>query len=205
MSLNEIIPTAGRYAVLIAILVILRQFAYSDSLKFIIYICMLITTFFTIGFLYWDLLGSGLLSRGLFSENSENIGETGGLFQKIFVAVLFLTLLLQIASLSIIIAVFDYGKEQVSSYYTPRLTKHNRDLLRDYNDKLESFFEVVWFCSAVLAISQIKDEQIKTVAVTLACAIPILYMLYTSIWGTIRAVEFLKNKQGKRALYETQE
>lgn len=198
MSLNEIIPTAGRYAVLIAILFILREFAYSDSLKFIIYICMLITTFFTIGFLYWDLLGSGLLSRGVFSEN-------GGLFQKIFVAVLFLTLLLQIASLSIIIAVFDYGKEQVSSYYTPRLTKHNRELLRDYDNKLQIFYVVVGFCSAVLAISQIKDEEIKTIAVNLACALPILFMLYTSIWGTIRAVEFLKNKQGKRALYETQE
>ena len=55
MSLIEIIPTAGRYAVLIAILFILREFAYSDSLKFIIYICMLITTFFTIGFLYWGI------------------------------------------------------------------------------------------------------------------------------------------------------
>lgn len=198
MSLNEIIPTAGRYAVLIAILFILREFAYSDSLKFIIYICMLITTFFTIGFLYWDLLGSGLLSRGVFSDN-------GGLFQQIFVAVLFLTLLLQIASLSIIIAVFDYGKEQVSSYYTPRLTKHNRDLLRDYDSKLQMFYVVVGFCSTVLAISQIKDEEIKTAAVNLVCAIPILFMLYTSIWGTIRAVEFLKNKQGKRALYETQE
>ena len=194
----SIIPTAGRYAVLIAILFILRDFAYSDSLKFIIYICMLITTFFTIGFLYWDLLGSGLLSRGVFSDN-------GGLIQKIFVAVLFLTLLLQIASLSIIIAVFDYGKEQVSSYYTPRLTKHNRELLRDYDNKLQMFYVVVGFCSAVLAISQIKDEEIKTIAVNLACALPILFMLYTSIWGTIRAVEFLKNKQGKRALYETQE
>ena len=198
MSLNEIIPTAGRYAVLIAILFILREFAYSDSLKFIIYICMLITTFFTIGFLYWDLLGSGLLSRGVFSDN-------GGLLLKIFVAVLFLTLLLQIASLSIIIAVFDYGKEQVSSYYTPRLTKHNRELLRDYDNKLQMFYVVVGFCSAVLAISQIKDEEIKTAVVNLACAIPILFMLGTSIWGTIRAVEFLKNKQGKRALYETQE
>lgn len=198
MSLNEIIPTAGRYAVLIAILFILREFAYSDSLKFIIYICMLITTFFTIGFLYWDLLGSGLLYRGVFSDN-------GGLFLKIFVAVLFLTLLLQIASLSIIIAVFDYGKEQVSSYYTPRLTKHNRELLRDYDNKLQMFYVVVGFCSAVLAISQIKNEEIKTIAVNLACALPILFMLYTSIWGTIRAVEFLKNKQGKRALYETQE
>ena len=197
----SIIPTAGRYAVLIAILFILREFAYSDSLKFIIYICMLITTFFTIGFLYWDLLGSGLLSRGVFSDNNEN----GGLFQKIFVAVLFLTLLLQIASLSIIIAVFDYGKEQVSSYYTPRLTKHNRELLRDYDNKLQMFYVVVGFCSAVLAISQIKDEEIKTAVVNLACAIPILFMLGTSIWGTIRAVEFLKNKQGKRALYETQE
>ena len=194
----SIIPTAGRYAVLIAILFILRDFAYSDSLKFIIYICMLITTFFTIGFLYWDLLGSGLLSRGVFSDN-------GGLIQKIFVAVLFLTLLLQIASLSIIIAVFDYGKEQVSSYYTPRLTKHNRELLRDYDNKLQIFYVVVGFCSAVLAISQIKNEEIKTIAVNLACALPILFMLYTSIWGTIRAVEFLKNKQGKRALYETQE
>lgn len=196
--MSEIIPTAGRYAVLIAILFILREFAYSDSLKFIIYICMLITTFFTIGFLYWDLLGSGLLSRGVFSDN-------GGLFLKIFVAVLFLTLLLQIASLSIIIAVFDYGKEQVSSYYTPRLTKHNRDLLRDYDSKLQMFYVVVGFCSAVLAISQIEDKEIKTIAVNLACAIPILFMLGTSIWGTIRAVEFLKNKQGKRALYETQE
>lgn len=194
----SIIPTAGRYAVLIAILFILRDFAYSDSLKFIIYICMLITTFFTIGFLYWDLLGSGLLSRGVFSDN-------GGLIQKIFVAVLFLTLLLQIASLSIIIAVFDYGKEQVSSYYTPRLTKHNRELLRDYDNKLQIFYVVVGFCSAVLAISQIQDTKIKTIAVNLACALPILFMLYTSIWGTIRAVEFLKNKQGKRALYETQE
>lgn len=198
MSLIEIIPTAGRYAVLIAILFILRDFAYSDSLKFIIYICMLITTFFTIGFLYWDLLGSGLLSRGVFSDN-------GGLIQKTFVTVLFLTLLLQIASLSIIIAVFDYGKEQVSSYYTPRLTKHNRDLLREYDSKLQMFYVVVGFCSAVLAISQIQDTKIKTIAVNLACALPILFMLYTSIWGTIRAVEFLKNKQGKRALYETQE
>ena len=197
----SIIPTVGRYAVLIAILFILREFAYSDSLKFIIYICMLITTFFTIGFLYWDLLGSGLLYRGVFSDNNEN----GGLFQKIFVTVLFLTLLLQIASLSIIIAVFDYGKEQVSSYYTPRLTKHNRELLRDYDNKLQMFYVVVGFCSAVLAISQIKDEEIKTAVVNLACAIPILFMLGTSIWGTIRAVEFLKNKQGKRALYETQE
>lgn len=194
----SIIPTAGRYAVLIAILFILRDFAYSDSLKFIIYICMLITTFFTIGFLYWDLLGSGLLSRGVFSDN-------GGLIQKTFVTVLFLTLLLQIASLSIIIAVFDYGKEQVSSYYTPRLTKHNRDLLREYDSKLQMFYVVVGFCSAVLAISQIQDTKIKTIAVNLACALPILFMLYTSIWGTIRAVEFLKNKQGKRALYETQE
>lgn len=204
--MSEIIATAGRYAVLIAILFILREFAYSDSLKFIIYICMLITTFFTIGFLYWDLLGSGLLSRGVFSDNySTNMSDNGGLIQKTFVTVLFLTLLLQIASLSIIIAVFDYGKEQVSSYYTPRLTKHNRDLLRDYDSKLQMFYVVVGFCSAVLAISQIKDQEIKTIAVNLACALPILFMLYTSIWGTIRAVEFLKNKQGKRALYETQE
>lgn len=200
--IRETSPIAFRYIILIIVFLIIDLYSYIDSTKFIIYIVLFITIFFAGLFLYWDLVGSNLLMP-LFSSNySSNILDNEGIFIKIFVGVLFLTLLLQVASIAIMISVFDYGREQTNSFYTSKLTKYNYDLLELYEKNMFWYITFSTFFAFVMAVSYMKEGRIKNMVVNIGCMIPIMILLYTSIYGTILAVQFLNVRKFKRALYE---
>ena len=100
------------------------------------------------------------------------------------------------------ISVFDYGREQTNSFYTSKLTKYNYDLLELYEKNMFWYITFSSFFAFVMAVSYMKEGRIKNMVVNIGCMIPIIILLYTSIYGTILAVQFLNVRKYKRALYE---
>jgi hypothetical protein len=133
---------------------------------------------------------------------SFNIVESKSIFVKLFIGTIFTTLILQIASIAIILVVFDYGKSSVNNFYTPIMTTANADIIREYILWLKWYFIVIAILAYVMAVSYTRNEKIKNILINLGCILPAVYLLVSSIYGTVLSVKFLDVKKYHRALYK---
>lgn len=197
---TEYFPILFRYVILIVFYFYVFYFFRENSMRYILFIIIFILNFFTIVFLYRDLIGTGLVSNILTPSFSFNIQRESGVFVKLFIFILFATLLLQLCSLSIILAVFDYGKELTNNFYTSTMTDSNKEIMDKYIDLLKWYFIMIGMFVYAIAVSYSSDS-IKNILVNVGLFIPSGVILGCSIYGIILAVQFLDNKKYNRSLY----
>jgi hypothetical protein len=169
-------------------------------MRYILFIIIFILNFFTIVFLYRDLIATGLVSKIFDSSFSFSIQRESSVFVKLFMFILFATLLLQICSLSIILAVFDYGKDLTNNFYTSTMTDSNKEIMDRYIYWLKWYFIVIGMFSYVIAVSYSTD-RIKNILVNIGLFVPSGAILGFSIYGMMLAVRFLDNRKYHRSLY----
>jgi hypothetical protein len=195
-------PVIFRYIVLVVIFFLIFFFFKDKSTQFILFIVVFIVNFFTIVFLYRDLLATNLVSSFFDPSMTLNLQESNSVFVKIFIGTIFSTLLLQVCSIAIMLVVFDYGKRSTNNYYTPVMTAQNTNILNEYIAWLKWYFIAIGFFAYVIAVSYTKNERIRNIIINLGCILPAGFLLGSSIYGTMLAVKFLDNKKYKRALYK---
>jgi hypothetical protein len=202
INISEIFPVIFRYIILIIISFFVFYFLNKKSVQFILFIVVFIVNFFTILFLYRDLLATNLISDFFNPSTALNIQDSKGIFIKIFIGVIFITLLLQVASIAIMLVVFDYGKQSTNNFYTPVMTTSNSLILDEYVTWLRRYFMMIGVFAYTIAISYTKNEKLRNILINLGGIIPVGFLLGTSIYGTVLSVKFLNNKKYKRALYK---
>jgi uncharacterized oligopeptide transporter (OPT) family protein len=198
----DFFPVIFRYVVLVVIFFLIFFFFKDKSTQFILFIVVFIVNFFTIVFLYRDLLATNLVSSFFDPAMTFNLQESKSIFVKIFIGAIFTTLLLQVASIAIMLVVFDYGKGSTNNYYTPVMTDQNTNLLNEYIAWLKWYFIIIGVFAYVMAVSYTRNEKIRNIIINLGCLLPAGFLLGSSIYGTILAVKFLDNKKYHRALYK---
>ncbi len=194
-------PIAFRYFVLITILYTIFYFFNKSSIQFILFILTFIVNFFCIVFLYRDLISTNTIASIYDPSMTFHLQNNTGGFVKIFVGVLFLTLLLQVASIAIMLVVFDYGKKGTNNYYIPIMTTSNAEIVKQYVTWLKNYFSILGVFAYIIAISAMNDGPARNILLNLGGLIPAVLLLGYSIYGTILAVKFLDVKKRKRALY----
>jgi uncharacterized oligopeptide transporter (OPT) family protein len=198
----DFLPVIFRYIVLVVIFFLIFFFFKNKSTQFILFIVVFIVNFFTIVFLYRDLLATNLVSSFFYPSMTLNLQESNSIFIKIFIGTIFSTLLLQVCSIAIMLVVFDYGKRSTNNYYTPVMTDQNTNILNQYIELLKWYFIIIGIFAYVIAISYTKNEKIRNILINIGCLLPAGFILGSSIYGTVLAVKFLDNKKYRRALYK---
>lgn len=201
-KLSYVFPVMFRYIVLVVIYFLIFFFFKDNSTRFILFIVVFIVNFFTVVFLYRDLLATNLVSSFFDPSMSFNILENKSIFIKIFIGAIFSTLLLQVCSIAITLVVFDYGKRSTNNYYTPVMTDQNTNILNEYILWLKWYFIILGVFAYIIAIAYCRDEQIRNILINIGCILPAGFILGSSIYGTVLAVKFLNNKKYRRALYK---
>lgn len=201
-KIADVFPVLFRYIIIVVIFFMTFFFFKDKSIRFLLVIIVFILNFFTIVFLYRDLIATNLVAEIFSPSVSFSLQESSSIFIKIFVGIIFVTLLLQFTSIAIMLAVFDYGQQFTNNFYASNMTTSNTNLVSEYFVWLKWYFIVIGVFAYIIAIAYTKNEKIKNLMINIGCLIPAGFLLGTSIYGTILAVQFLDNKKYKRSLYE---
>jgi cbb3-type cytochrome oxidase subunit 3 len=130
LILTNMFPTIMRYMIMIILYVIVFTQFKKPTFQFIFFIIVFILNFFTILFLYKEFISTPLLMKSFFEIYTERDPiSSRNWATKFFVAIIALTALLFICSLSIILVVFDYGKKTTNDYKSYSMTPLNKKIL----------------------------------------------------------------------------
>lgn len=203
LAATNIFPTIFRYLVLIGLYVIVFSKIRQNSLQFILFIVIFVLNFFTIIFMARDILATQQLVKniyGLYSPGDETTPYYNPL-SKFFVIIMLATALLFVCSLSIILAVFDYGKKTTNNFKSYTMTPANTELLNKFKDSFRVY--MVYLCLFVFFIIYSHTEgPTRQLMFNAACILMSLILLITSIYCCVAAVRFLKIRQNNRQLYQ---
>lgn len=193
-NLENFLPGMFRYGVLGFLYITCLLYFYNNSTQFILFIVVFILNFFTIVFLYKDFLSLPILTESLFGENANN-------FTKFFVFSIFVTLILNISTFSIILSVFDYGKRTTNDYLTYTMTPNNVQLLTDFKKAYYWYMIFTSFFVFVVIFSH-ASENLKIVLQNMIGFILSFAIITISSYQCYLSVEFLKNRKYKLQLYQ---
>jgi hypothetical protein len=137
IRLDDFFPAVFRYAVLIIIYIILFMYYYNNSTQFILSIVMLILNFFTVIFLFKDFTSNSSLLRGILAESfSVDLGAERSIYTKIFIGAIIVTLLLNFATISINIYVYDYANKHTNNNTVYQMSQYTSSLMAKF---------IIWF------------------------------------------------------------
>jgi len=200
---TTIFPTIFRYVVLLGLYVLVFLKLKKVSLQFILFIIVFILNVFTFVFIVRDMSVTKQLMKniyGLYKPGDENTSYYNP-YAKFFVLIIILTGLLFICTLSIILAVFDYGKKKTKSFTTFTMTPENNDLITKFRDTFRTY--MVYLCIFSFYIIQSHSEgPTRQILFNVGGALLSVVLLATSIYCCVAAVRFLKIKQYHKQLYQ---
>jgi len=199
---STLFPTIFRYFVLILLYVIVFANFSKVNIKFILFMVMMILTFFTTIFVGRDMFSSiGLMKAvyGTFMENDPL--EYKNPFVFYYVILIGITILLLLCSISMILAVFDYGKKTTSDYMTYRLTPMNSALINDFELSFQTYMIYLSIFIYFIIFAHTQGTT-KVLMFNIACILMSIVILYMSVYGCYLSVKFLDNKKYKRQLYQ---
>jgi hypothetical protein len=207
MDYTNIFPTLFRYIVLAGLYAVVFANFGKDSIQFILFMVVFILNFFTLVFIGRDIMTTPELVKNIYDlysqENPENriANEYQNPFIKYFVAIIGLTLILFICSLSIILAVFDYGKKRKTEYTSYELTPANNTLIQTFETSYQNY--LIYLAALVyLIIFAHTTGKMRTIMLNIVCVLLSILLISISIYNCVIAVQFFNNKKYKRQLYQ---
>ena len=129
MDFTSIFPTMFRYIVLAGLYFIAFAQFKNVSIQFILMMVFFILNFFSFVFAARDMLITTELMKNIYGVSDS---EYQNPYVKYFAAIIGLTLILFVCSLSVILAVFDYGKKKTNDYTSYTLTPTNKALMQTF-------------------------------------------------------------------------
>jgi hypothetical protein len=199
MEFSNIFPTLFQYLVLVFLYFIVFDNFKKPSIRFIIFIIVFILHVFTVIFLFKDITSTPLLMRSLYDQIAE--GDLKNWMTKYFVVIMGLTSLLFIASFSIILAVFDYGKKSTNNYKSYTMTPENEILLKKFEKSFKSYL-IYLLMMVYFIIYAHSSGRTKIMLFNIACVILSVIIIITSVNCCMVSVKFLDNRKYKRQLYQ---
>lgn len=199
---STLFPTIFRYFVLFVLYIIVFTNFSKVNIKFILFMVMIILTFFTTIFVGRDMFSSvGLMKTiyGTFTENDPIEYKNPYVFY--YVVFIGMTILLLLCSISIILSVFDYGKKSTSDYMSYTLTPMNAILINDFEVSFQTYMIYLALFVYFIIFAHAQGTA-KVLMFNIACIIMSIFLLYMSIYGCYLSVKFLDNKKYKRQLYQ---
>jgi hypothetical protein len=198
MEFTLIFPTLLRYIVLVGLyFVAFRQFNHV-SLQFLLTMVFFILNFFLFIFVMRDIFATPELMKNIYGVSDS---EYQNPFVKYFVAIIGLTMILFICSLSIILAVFDYGKKKTNDFTSYTLTPSNKGLMQTFETSYQTY--MIYFAILVYFIIFVHTTgKLRTIMLNIGCLLLSGILLSSSIYCCVIAVKFLDNKKYKRQLYQ---
>lgn len=188
-----------RYVILAMLYVICLLYIYSHSTQFILFIVIFILNFFTIVFLYKDFLSIDGLEQSIMSSTENNI--PGSMFTKIFVFAILITLILNIATFGIILAVFDYGKKSTNDYLSYTMTPQNDILLNEFKWWYYVYLMFMGFFAFFVIFSH-TTGKLKILLQNMIGVAMTIIIIYSACYLCLLSVRFLDNLKHKRQLYQ---
>jgi hypothetical protein len=202
LLLTNMFPTIMRYIIMIVLYAIVFIQFKKANIQFILFIIVFILNFFTILFLYKEFVSTPLLIKSFFDLYTEKDPRSSRNWAtKFFVIIIVLTALLFIASLSIILVVFDYGKKTTDDFKSYVMTPNNKLLLDQFKTAFRTY--MVYLTIFVFFMIYAHTEgAVKTFMFNLASGVLSIILIITSSYCCIAAVQFLNNKKYRRQLYQ---
>lgn len=199
---TDVLYIVLRYLVLISIYIVIFYFFSKENIQFLLFILFLITIFFTIVFLFRDILSlTGVVNAFYNPLTSFDFTDEKSSYIKIFMIVLSSCLLLLFSSTAIVLAVFDYGKSSLTDYNSHTLTFPNKLLIDEYKEYLKYAIIVIGFLTYSIALNY-ASSKVKSVLFNTTSILLCIFVLYMTIYNTVLATKFLDNKKYKRQLYK---
>jgi len=125
----------------------------------------------------------------------------GSGFTKLFIFAIIITLTLNIATLGIILSVFDYGKQSTNNYLSHTMTPQNMELLNKFKILYMWYMIFMGFFAFIVIYShttgKLKIILQNFIGIILSCSIIILASYMCSL-----SVKFLGNRLNRRQLYQ---
>jgi hypothetical protein len=197
-----VIPILVRYTTLLIFYGLTFFYFFNDSLQFIIFIGIFILNFFTLLFLYKDLLSNTKISQAIYNPSfSINFGEQYGSLLKMFIAVIFMVLLMQVSSIGIILAVFDYGKSDLNNYYSYVMTPPNTEIITIFKQLIKWTTIFIAFFAYVIIVS-CSEDRVRALLINIVGLIVSLGILASGAYGIFIATKFLDIKKNGQQLYQ---
>ena len=197
IQMGEFLPGVFRYIVLAVLYVISFLYIRKNSTQFIIFIVVFILNFFTIVFLLRDFLSIPDLSHSLLGDSMK----IGSAFTKLFVFVIISTLVLNIATFGIILAVFDYGKKSTNNYLSYTMTPQNMELMNNFKASYFGYMVFIGFFAFFMIYSH-TTGKLKIVLQNFIGIIFTFLIIAIASYNCYLAVKFLDNLRHKRQLYQ---
>ena len=200
--LTNVFPILLRYVVLAILYMILFIQFKKPTIQFILFIIALILIILTCIFLFKDISSTPLLTKSIYDLYlSTDPAESRNVLTKFFVIIMILTVLLFIASFSIVLAVFDYGKKTTNDYNSYTMTPNNTLLLNQFKASFRTYIIYLAFFAFFIIYSHTEGAAKKFMYNT-ACIILSIIVVISSSYCCVAAVKFLDNKKHRRQLYQ---
>ena len=197
IQMGEFLPGVFRYIVLALLYVISFLYIRNNSTQFIIFIVVFILNFFTIIFLARDFFAIPDLSDSLLGDSMK----IGSGFTKLFVFAIIITLVLNIATFGIILAVFDYGKKSTNNYLSYTMTPQNMELMNEFKSFYFWYMIFIGFFAFFMIYSH-TTGKLKLVLQNFIGIILSGVIIAIASYKCSLAVKFLGNLRYKRQLYQ---
>uniref|UniRef100_A0A6C0DYR9 Uncharacterized protein n=1 Tax=viral metagenome TaxID=1070528 RepID=A0A6C0DYR9_9ZZZZ len=201
-DMSSLIPFIFRYLVIIVIYL----FIFSNkniSMMYIEYIIIGVLNFVTILFFYKDMFSIQNIQKSVFKNGqSDKPGDEMNILTIVFIAVIFLTLLLNVATTAIIFAVLEYGRQTVKNTDNHILTPKNAETLMNIKECLKFYVIFIAFFALFVGYSHTKGRT-KILIQNIVGVTFSIFTVVSSVYACILSVSFLDNKKYKRNIYMT--
>jgi len=198
MEFTLIFPTLFRYLVLVGLYFITFTRFKQISLQFILVMVFFILNFFSFIFVARDIFATPELVKNIYDVSDNDYKNP---YVKFFAAIIGLTLILFICSLSVILAVFDYGKKKTNDYASYTLTPTNKALMLTFEKSYREYMLYLAIFVYFIIFAHTTGTT-RTTMLNVGCIILSIILLSTSIYCCVVAVDFFNNKKYKRQLYQ---
>jgi len=202
MEFVQLFPTLFRYIVLAILYVVVFMNFTKVSIQFLLFMLIMILNFFTILFVGRDMIASSGLMKavyGTFTEQDSPIYKNP--FTVYFIGAILLTALLFVCSISIILAVFDYGKKSAVDFKSYTLTPVNAFLMNNFQIYYQQY--IIYLAVLVYFIIFAHTEgETKLLMFNLAAIVGCLVLVGSAAYCCYLSVLFLNNKKYRKQLYQ---
>jgi cbb3-type cytochrome oxidase subunit 3 len=157
-----------------------------------------ILNFFSFIFVARDMLSTTELMKNIYGVSDS---EYQNPYVKYFATIIGLTLVLFLCSLSVVLAVFDYGKKKTNDFTAYTLTPANKSLMQTFELSYRQYMLYLAIFVYFIVFAHTTGTM-RTIMLNIACIILSVILLSTSIYCCVVAVDFFNNKKYKRQLYQ---
>jgi len=198
----NIFPTMFRYIVLGILYTLVFANFTKASIQFILFMVIMILNFFTVVFVARDMIASVDLMKTVYGTYTDrDAPEIKNPYAKYFVGLIGATSLLFVCSISIVLAVFDYGKKNTNDYMSYTLTPSNKLLMEQFEVSYQTYM-VYLAIFVYFIIFAHTSGQTKIMMFNLACIALSIIVVSTAIYCCYISVRFLDNKKYRKQLYQ---